>query len=538
MIEYKDQGLVREFSASLGLVSSEIKVSMDNASTKLERYADSHDDTHIREFLKEINQLRGTFKMLNFRAGERLCEEVVELIRTKINTEIPDSYLIVCDKSLATLARYIELLLDNQPVAPSLLIPSINAMRLKMGAKKLPDGYFFSVNLRPRYKMPDPKAVDSVPYRAIRRVVQKSILEVITKQNTEYLSVMRKALNKVEAKSIGFPSWPFWNLVLAGLDALTQPGFEISQQRISMLGYIDRQIKKLIDTDGTSFREKLPDWVMKEFLYVIALSETTTPRIEQVKRTYMIDGFLTAVQLQEARRKLDGPDKRAILSLAREINEEIQLLKDLIDVKRLDSNESILHILLQHLRRIENALIIAEKNELSGYVRELIIDLEAERVPLNDLAERIIELEMDVRAISLSTQPGGEFSIDPIILKEAKIALMSVSVESLVKIKHTATSFINTGDDSKVAAIAKGLGEIAGIAAFMNKRELHDVLEQLEKFVVDQFTRSELFDQPKLLDSFAEAVTAVEYYLDVIGSSAIMASEALTMARKSTKSLF
>ena len=39
----------------------------------------------LRAFLEEVQQLRGTFKMLNFRVGERLCEELAETGRALRN---------------------------------------------------------------------------------------------------------------------------------------------------------------------------------------------------------------------------------------------------------------------------------------------------------------------------------------------------------------------------------------------------------------------------------------------------------------------
>lgn len=539
MIELQDDSLAQKFSVSLSLVRSEIEHALNNAFSELQAYAEAGLEDRLRSFLEEVRQLRGTFKMLNFRAGERLCEEVTETIRRQLHDEVPAELLESCNKALITLSRYIDIILSGQPIAPSLLIPSINDLRIQRGSKKLPEGYFFSVNLRPKINAPKVHSpvLNNVPFRSLRRMVQVAILGVIGHKREESLNILLKAVSRVELVSRGTVSWSFWNLVMAAVQALQQPEFELTDQRIAMLGYIDRQIKKLNDTNGQGFSEKLPDWVIKEFLYIVALSDSSTDLIEDIKKTYMVLDHLSERQLIKARRILDGLDKEVILSLAREMSEEIQVLKDLIDVKRLGSDSDSLDELITHLKRLSSTLVMVDMTEIASDIDGLVDELKTGEVDINILAEHIVSLELDVRALTLNSRLHGDFSVDPIVLKEAKISLVSESVANLIMVKHTAIAYIETNDESKISAIAKGLREIAGIAAFMNKKELHAVLLELETFVIGQLAKPDVLEQPRLLDTFADAVTAIEYYLDVLGSSAIMAEEALSMARTSAKTL-
>ena len=67
-----------QFALSLKLVKNEVANALDQAATQLDAYAEQGNADHLRAFLEEVQQIRGTFKMLDFRAGERLCEELAE----------------------------------------------------------------------------------------------------------------------------------------------------------------------------------------------------------------------------------------------------------------------------------------------------------------------------------------------------------------------------------------------------------------------------------------------------------------------------
>src|SRR5690554_1162587 len=141
-----------QFLSSLKLVKAEIVNSLERATNELDLYSEQNDIEHLRAFLEEVQQIRGTFKILDFRAGERLCEELAETGRIVRNQEVSESTLNAFMQAIVFLKRYLDFVSHNEPVAPSLLIPTINLVRAERGEKSLPEAYFFTANLRPKFQ--------------------------------------------------------------------------------------------------------------------------------------------------------------------------------------------------------------------------------------------------------------------------------------------------------------------------------------------------------------------------------------------------
>ena len=74
MAELTTGSEVSQFAASLNLVKTEIANALDQAAVQLDAYSESGSNDSLRLFLEEVQQIRGTFKILDFRAGERICE--------------------------------------------------------------------------------------------------------------------------------------------------------------------------------------------------------------------------------------------------------------------------------------------------------------------------------------------------------------------------------------------------------------------------------------------------------------------------------
>ncbi|MEC9254206.1 MAG: hypothetical protein VX771_00295, partial [Pseudomonadota bacterium] len=162
-----------QFASSLHVVRKEIENALDHAAVQLDTYSTDDSEETIRTFLEEIRQLRGTFKMLDFRAGERLCEELTETIRRSLNSGVSEGLLDASTQAVVYLKRYIEFVITGQDVAPSLLIPTINLVRRERAEKGLPEGYFFLNNLRPKLDQPKAAANRAVAYRRVRQILKR-----------------------------------------------------------------------------------------------------------------------------------------------------------------------------------------------------------------------------------------------------------------------------------------------------------------------------------------------------------------------------
>ena len=154
MAELTTGSEVSQFAASLNLVKTEIANALDQAAVQLDAYSESGSADSLRLFLEEVQQIRGTFKILDFRAGERICEELAETGRAVKAQKVSEATLEAFTQAVVFLKRYVDFVANGEQVAPSLLVPTINLIRKQRQEKPLPEAYFFLVNLRPKLSMP------------------------------------------------------------------------------------------------------------------------------------------------------------------------------------------------------------------------------------------------------------------------------------------------------------------------------------------------------------------------------------------------
>lgn len=545
MAELTTGSEVSQFAASLNLVKTEIANALDQAAVQLDAYSESGSADSLRLFLEEVQQIRGTFKILDFRAGERICEELAETGRAVKAQKVSEATLEAFTQAVVFLKRYVDFVANGEQVAPSLLVPTINLIRKQRQEKPLPEAYFFLVNLRPKLSMPEAvPGAGSFPYRRARQLYQLGLIGLMRNQGRRGpLQVMLRAVKRFEAASRGGAAWPFWYVTLAALEALSQDAYEMTPQRLALLGALDRQVRKIQDTEGKAFNEKMPDWLLKELLYLVALGEADTKDIERVQNDFHVGVGVKETQLADARNRLSGPDQSALDSLSEALQEELQSVKDLIDMlERTDTSESNFEELFTSLTRIADTLQIANLNEAAEQTRRLCTALKANgpekmQSQMPAVADSIIRIEQEMRGI---TQSGLEQTalVDPVSLSEAKIAVLSESMTALTMIKRAIGSYIDSnGDKLHVKNIGKSLHDVAGSLIFLEKENIAEMLHQLEHFIAKRLIENPSTPAESQLESFADAITAIEYYLDSMIGQTTGAEDALKMARESLAAL-
>ncbi|KZZ45995.1 hypothetical protein A3759_07970 [Thalassolituus sp. HI0120] len=545
MAELTTGSEVSQFAASLNLVKTEIANALDQAAVQLDAYSESGSNDSLRLFLEEVQQIRGTFKILDFRAGERICEELAETGRAVKAQKVNETTLQAFTQAVVFLKRYVDFVANGDQVAPSLLVPTINLIRKQRQEKPLPEAYFFLVNLRPKLNMPEAvPGAGSFPYRRARQLYQLGLIGLMRKQGRRGpLQVMLRAVKRFESASRGGAAWPLWYVTVAALEALSQDAYEVTPQRLALLGALDRQVRKIQDTEGKAFNEKMPDWLLKELLYLVALGEADTNDIKQVQNDFHVGIGVKETQLAEARNRLSGPDQSALDSLSEALQEELQSVKDLIDMlERTDTSDSNFEELLTSLTRIADTLQVANLNEAAEQTRRLCTALKANgpekmQSQMPAVADSIIRIEQEMRGI---TQSGLEQTtlVDPVSLSEAKIAVLSESMTALTMIKRAIGSYIDSnGDKLHVKNIGKSLHDVAGSLIFLEKEDIAHMLHQLEHFIAKRIIDNPGTPAESHLESFADAITAVEYYLDSMIGQTTGAEDALKMARESLAAL-
>lgn len=529
--------------STLNLVRKEVDGALDQAAVRLEHYAESGTADDLKGFLGEIQQVRGTFKMLDFRAGERLCEELAETGRSLASRDNQNT-LDAFSKSIMVLKRYVEMVANGQLVAPGLLLEVINDVRKSRFEKPLPGAYFFMVNLRPKLDVPPAAKPVPIPYRRVRQLFQIGLLGVMTnKGRNGAISVMGRSVSRIEKASRGQQSWGFWYAVKAALEALNQEAFEIDLSRVLLMRSLDGQIRQLEESDGRLLSEKQPDWLLKEFLYLISLAEPETALINKAQIDFKLPSDLKEVQLAEARRKLNGPDQSAMDSLTEALQDELHGIKDLLDLaERTDGFDDNFSDLSASLSRIADTLTIVNLPDTAqrtlAIAKNLSSNDEAFDVKMQAVADQVLRVEQDVRGLSVNADLVSTSKVDPLSLLEARIAAISESQSALTVTKRAIASYVDSnGDKMHIINAGKTLLDVSGVLFFLEQEEASSLMVKIQRFVEEKIIAADTAPSDEKIEALADAISAVEYFIDSLMGQSAGAAEAIELAKESIRLL-
>jgi hypothetical protein len=532
--------------STLNLVRKEVDGALDQATVQLEHYAESGNADNLKGFLGEIQQVRGTFKMLDFRAGERLCEELADTGRSF--AQLKGEHLNALDafsKAITILKRYVEMVTNGQLVAPGLLLEVINEVRKSRQEKALPSAYFFMINLRPKLDIPPaPLHPVLIPYRRVRQLFQLGLLGVMRNRDRKGpLNIMGRAVSRIEKVARGHQTWGFWYAVKAAIESLNQESFEINMSRVVLMRTLDSQIRKLENSDGKLIIEKQPDWLLKEFLYIISLAEPETALINKAQADFNLSSQLREVQLAQARRKLSGSDQSAMDLLTEALQDELHGIKDLLDLAELtDGFDDNFSDLSTSLRRIADTLIMVNlpgtAHRTMAIAESLRGEGEAFDIKMQKVADQVLRVEQDFHGLAINGDISDSSKVDTLSLLEARIAAISESQIALSVTKRAIASYVDSGGDKmNIQNVGKTLLDVSGALFFLDQEEVSDLMIKLQRFVEDKIIASKFAPAEDKIEALADAISAVEYYIDSLIGQTAGATEAIALAKESIQHL-
>ncbi|MDX1692852.1 MAG: hypothetical protein R3208_03745, partial [Ketobacteraceae bacterium] len=331
-----------EGTASLNLVKEQLDESLSVAESNLEHYAEEpENDVRLKHCLEQLIQLKGVFRLIELPGAAMLVEEMVGLGNLILSRSHQDNEkeLAAISSAIMVLNHYLEYVQAKQRAMPVLLVPTINEMR-SLGRKNLiPESTFFTLNANPDRppkttgEPADHGKLDEMS-RRLRHMYQVGMLGVFKGENlTTNVKLMERALARIDALSGDAPLAKLWWLGRGVMDALASGKVEANNARKSLLGMIDRHIKTLV-FQGTSSLDKEPSvTAVQECVFLCSLVTPETDTLREIHQLYDIpQNSVKDKQLQVERDLMNGPGGTVIRSVATAIKEELNQIKDTLDL--------------------------------------------------------------------------------------------------------------------------------------------------------------------------------------------------------------
>ena len=549
---------------ALDWVRGEIQETLNQAQQALEAFVDTPDDaTRMRFCQAHLHQVYGTLQMVEFYGAALLAEEMEKLAQALLEGRVGN----VGDgqetlmRAILQLPPYLDRVASNRRDLPVVLLPLLNDLRAARGEPLLSETALFKPDLTdatgsgqiPDDLLNDPRFIQLA--KKIRQMFQIALLGVLRNDNMgENLGYMAKVFSKLEQVTGDAPRAPLWTISNALVEGLSEDAITLGTSVKLMLGHVDRNLRELVIDGANSLNQPAPTELIKNLLYYVAKAEVDSPRIRDVKGRFRLDDALPSDDLVNAERaRMTGPDAEAMNSVVKALSEEITTVKDALEtfVHSGESDASKLQPQTVTLKQVADTVAVLGLGQPRTLVEEQLHAVEdivagkrpAERETLMDIAGALLYVEATLAGISGGDRRGksypGDQSDMPGHVGQAMDAVLRECRAGLEEAKDGIVEFIaSQWNPEHLEPVPERLNAVRGGLEVIQLSKPAVILRQCVLFIQEKLLDA---DQPKpdwrSMDTLADAITSVEYYLERLSDDPETTDDILQLARASVDAL-
>jgi hypothetical protein len=543
-------------ASSVDLVREGLYETIAVIENSLERFIiDRNDGIPLQQAVDGLQQIRGVLNVVELASAELLVHEMMSLAMG-----IPvgagdnrDEQLAALGSGLHILRRHLETFDARFAHAPELLLPAINTVRQASASAPLPESFFFSALLDCSRSDVDADAVSSFDGQEadldrLRHMYQVGLLGFCRNESAAAsLQLMERALVRLQPSFSFEPSIRLCWIASAAVESMRDGRLVSQNTRKRLFAQVDRELRACIRNDS----HESPGGLLKELLYLVALANTDGPRSRDVRTTFALPVLqFNDHELQEEYARLAKPGRDVMLSLASAVGEEIALIKDLLDlVERGAAGPDGIESLSAMVSRLAKTLNIAgmqvAAEALRPHVRQVSPDAGMIMAPyaLTNLAHTLLEVESQVMQLKRDYGYQNEHGDDVDALVSDQLALARESVlhgalEDLARTRGAICTFIDTqGERQHLDGVSEVLQSVRGGFWFLGEEQAATLVSACERYVREHMMQSDQMPDARTLETLADALTSLEYFVETGSQGRQMKHEILEVASSSLRAL-
>lgn len=556
-------------TTSLSLVKDELDATLGQVEVYIQTYIEDRDNAqHVEKSIELLDQLRGVFKLIEMPAPELLCEEMLPACRLLIEVADAadekaarrrDACLGAISSGLFVLARYLEYVLKHRSMVSVLLIPGVNELRIARGEPALPESHF--TDLPDSLEAPAAEGgVHSAAQigqacRRLRQMYQVGLLGILRGQDAGMsLHMMSRALERVDKACRGHPIDALWWAGAAALEAMHSAGMEITATRKGLLTRIDKYFKQLVYAAENTLKAKPPKADLKEMIYLCALADEPGPKAQAVLEAAGNPALdLREKALAEQRQRLSGPGGAVLRSVSAALREELSRAKDIVDMSTRVEDDTDFAKLIENLNRIAETLAMLQLEKGRQKLLDQVANLQRwqdEKTPPSEeemakVADMLLYLDSAVNALEsedggLSAELMGETddAIAPSQLDDATAAVIKEIQAGLGLAKHAIMDFTESEwDTAHLGNVPGSLDGVHGGLIVMGQERPAKSVTACRNYIREQLIEQHVHPDTTQLETLADALTSLEYYVEGLASRKHIGESILDVAEESLKEL-
>ena len=520
----------------------EIETSLDAAFSELEAFTKNNtDETKIRFCLGHLHQITGPFKILEYEGCIFLVEEMEALTQAIIDRKVSNinEACEILVQAIVKLPIYLRQILSSREDRPETLILLLNDLRAAQGQSLVSEGVLFSPDLSALKNLTEtqgavgPNAPSSDMIKRLRQVYQLSLIKVIKEQGkAEHYSNLKKVLQRMAELSKSTWRESLWSVAGQTLGLVVAGDIKFSLALKKLFRTLDTQLKLQAKEMalGECAAPEIP--LFKNLLYYLTTVEPNSPALESIWQDYKLaQAFPTGTVNPEYGRLVPQYDPLVVRSLVVAIQGELATVRSALERFSIEGGLSADEVreALPVLANMADTLALVGQGKLRDAITKVdsqlqgIFSPESSGVEDQHIAEAVqslaeIELALNTWAASPDKFSGtvdldsqqNKFEFD-----SASKVLLAESRTGIERIKEAVVAFINSQWDVQLLSRVPAMfTELQGALHIIGLSRAASVVAGCADYVENILSAEGQQIEWHALDTFADAITIVEYYLE------------------------
>ncbi len=541
---------------TLHVVAREVNNELNEARMALELFGEQQENTALLQTCREhLRLVRGALRLVEVFGAALLVEEMEQLTQYLIDhigrkRHLPEG-LDALMRSMVQLPTYLDRVLGGGRDMALVLLPLLNDLRAVRGNPLLSEGTLLLLNLSSDQQANPQAPAAGEPHanatqwaRKMRTRFQLGLLGWIKGERIDQnLEILARAAEKLEQVAVTQPVFQLWWVVGAVLEALREGGLDSTASVKRLLGQADREMKRLYTDGEQQYCEKPPLDLLNNLLYYVARAASDGPRVAAVRSSFRLNDLLPIdAQVEAARQSLSAPSVKLMKTVASAIKEDLARVKDALDifVRKGGLELDELAPQLELLKKIGDTLGVLGLGNLREQVQQQTALLQnllqsnatADDSTLMAMAATLISVEdgLDSQLVSLimpdesDSDEGKADKTDStdksdkdIEFRQVSEAVLRECIVNMARIKESiALALEHPGESQTLDQIPHLIRGINAGLLMLGKNRAVEITERIRN-ALERYARPEILPRiPEKMDRLADAIVAVEYYLETL----------------------
>jgi chemosensory pili system protein ChpA (sensor histidine kinase/response regulator) len=556
---------------TLTWVKPELDETLKLARNALQTFVEEGEEpSQLRACATYLHQVQGTLRMVELYGAAMVGEEMEQLARALMDNKVKDRdpAFAVLMQGIVQLPDYLERLQSGHRDIPIVLLPLLNSLREARGEKGLAESVLFNPDLsRPLPATANgpviPLDQQELRRRAetLRALFQGALLRWLKDDNSPgTIKDLTDVCEQLVPITSAEPARRLFWVAAGTLDALGRSAFPISKPLKQALAKIEREIKRLAEQGDAAFRSDPPIELTKQLLYFVAHEGTDEGRIGEIRRVFNLGVGPSEAELAHARGSLSGHNRALLETVSAAIKEDLLRVKDALDihlrtpgatagdlgaqVEALDRVADTLGMLglgvqrrvVQEQRTAINDVIAGQRKNDEATLLDIAGALLYVEASLDDQVERLGQ--GDAGADAGAGAPGAALPLPGTESRKVLEILIKEAIANFAQARQCFVAFVETHwDHAQLADVPRLLEEVGGALRILDLSAPPEYLHAVRRFTDDQLIRRQRVPTGQQMDSLADALASLEYFLEAVRDRRPNRDQILDVARTSLESL-